>query len=312
VTRLLVASTGGHLRELTALAPRIWPPDANELWVTSDSEQSRSLLAGRRVRYVRHTPPRDCRSILVNTRAAWGLLDEDVDTVLSNGAGIAISFLPLAQAKGISSHYIECAARAEGPSMAGRIIERAGGVMVYTQYPELANSRWRYSGSAFDGFRPVEVPKPPALLTVFVTVGTLDFSFMGLLMRLQSILPKTTKVVVQAGTDSNRLDWPGATVSPMMGFDEIRANVAQADVVVAHAGIGSVLDALGGGKVPVLVPRVQSRGEHVDDHQSEMARHLADRGLAVVADSATISLNDLSRTLTKRVERVDQCRFVLQ
>lgn len=312
MTRMLVASTGGHLTELTVLAPRIWPPDPDELWVTFDSEQSRSLLAGRRVRYVRDTPPRDWRSVLVNTRAAWAMLDEGVDTVISNGAGIAVSFLPLARAKGISSHYIECSARAEGPSMAGRIIERAGGVSVYTQYPELANSRWKYSGSAFDGFRAVAVQRPPALRTVFVTVGTLDFSFMGLLTRLRSILPETVKVIVQAGTDSDRLNWPRAIIRSKMGFEEIRSTIKQADVVVAHAGVGSALGALDGGKVPVLVPRHQSLGEHVDDHQAEIARHLAERGLAVVGDSATVSLDDLLKTLPMRVAHAGQRRFVLQ
>ena len=101
MTRLMVASTGGHLTELALLAPRIWPPDPNELWVTFDSEQSRSLLAGRRVRFIRDTPPRDWRSALVNVRAAWNLLKSPFDTVISNGAAIAVSFLPLAQAKGI-------------------------------------------------------------------------------------------------------------------------------------------------------------------------------------------------------------------
>src|ERR1700734_2249957 len=65
-TRLLVASTGGHLVEMRALAPRLVPQARNEIWVTFDSHQSRSLLAYERVEFVRDTPPRDWRGVLFN------------------------------------------------------------------------------------------------------------------------------------------------------------------------------------------------------------------------------------------------------
>ena len=145
-----------------------------------------------------------------------------------------------------------------------------------------------------------------------MTVGTLDFSFMGLLTRLQAILPETVEVVVQAGSDGGRLDWPGASVRSKMGHEELRAHVDWADVVVAHAGIGSALTVLEAGKVPVLVPRTQRLGEHVDDHQAQIARHLAGRDLAVVATSDTIGLDDLSQALARSVERTGtERKFVL-
>jgi UDP-N-acetylglucosamine--N-acetylmuramyl-(pentapeptide) pyrophosphoryl-undecaprenol N-acetylglucosamine transferase len=310
---MLVASTGGHLIELALLAPRIWPPDNDEIWVTFDSEQSRSLLVGRRVSYIRDTPPRDWLSMLVNTRVAWDLLKDRVDTVISNGAGIAVSFLPLAAAKGISTHYIECSARVDGRSLAGRILERARGIKVYTQNPALADSRWLYSGSSFDGYQSADVARPPALRKIFITVGTLHFPFLRLLRRLQAILPATIDVVVQAGTDYKLLDWPRAEVTSRMSHEEIRWNVANADVVVAHAGIGSALGVLDAGKVPVLVPRSHRLGEHVDDHQEEIARHLSDRGLAVVAGSESITVDHLVQALDRKVERTGaQRRFILR
>jgi UDP-N-acetylglucosamine--N-acetylmuramyl-(pentapeptide) pyrophosphoryl-undecaprenol N-acetylglucosamine transferase len=123
-TRILIASTGGHLAEMLALAPRLAPASTDEVWVTFDSDQSRSLLEGRHVEFVRDTPPRDWRSVLNNVGAAQRILSKyNVGAVVSSGAGIALSFLPLARIKGIPTHYIESCARIDGPSLTGRLLQ---------------------------------------------------------------------------------------------------------------------------------------------------------------------------------------------
>jgi UDP-N-acetylglucosamine transferase subunit ALG13 len=57
-----------------------------------------------------------------------------------------------------------------------------------------------------------------------------------------------------------------------------------ADVVVAHSGVGSVLQQFALGNSPVLAVRRADRGEHVDNHQVELAATVAERGLATVLD----------------------------
>jgi UDP-N-acetylglucosamine--N-acetylmuramyl-(pentapeptide) pyrophosphoryl-undecaprenol N-acetylglucosamine transferase len=309
MTRLLVASTGGHLTELVLLAPRLSPPARDELWVTFDSKQSRTLLAGRNVRFIRDTPPRDWRGVLINTIAARQMLSgAGIDTVVSNGAGVALSFLPLARVKGIPTHYIECSARTEGPSVTGRTLQHLGGVRLYTQHQELTNARWRYAGSVFDSYEAVSVTSPPPLQSVVITIGTLDFSFQRLFDRLKSVLPAQVDVVVQAGPDTSRIDWPGARVEALMDPDELGQLIEQSDVVVTHAGIGSALMAFEAGKSPILVPRMKSHGEHVDDHQTQIARQFAERGLAVMADASTVDLDSFSAALGRCVKRAPERR----
>lgn len=314
MTRVLIASTGGHLSELVLLAPRLAPSVEDELWVTFDSKQSRTLLEGRRVLFIRETPPRDWRGVLANARVARTLFARmDVEMVVSNGAGVALSFLPLAAAKGIPAHYIECAARTTGPSLTGRILQRVRGVELYTQHCELACPRWRYAGSAFDSYEAVDLSPPPPLRTVVVTTGTLDFSFRRLFDRLRAVLPGSVEVVVQAGPDSGRLDWPGATVSATLAPDALSRLMRDADVVVAHAGIGSALMAFEAGKSPILVPRRKSHGEHVDDHQEQIAQKFSQSGLAVAAEASTVGSEHFSRVLSRRVERAHaEDRFALR
>jgi len=62
-----------------------------------------------------------------------------------------------------------------------------------------------------------------------------------------------------------------------------REKLAAADVVVAHAGMGTILSALEVG-VPVLVmPRRAALHEMRNDHQLATARRLGERGLVHVA-----------------------------
>jgi len=241
------------------------------------------------------------------------MLDAQIDSVISTGAGVALSFLPLANAKGIATHYIESSARVHAPSLTGRLLAMTRGISLYTQYPQLADSRWLYAGSVFDAFTAIDAEGPPPLRRVFITIGTLEFSFLGLLERLRAILPADVEVVVQAGSDGERIAWTGATVRSFMDPAAIRSEIAAAAVVVAHASIGSALAVLESGKVPVLIPRIARRHEHVDNHQMQIARYLSERRLAVSADAQTVTVEHLAEALARGVARREpEPPFVLQ
>lgn len=65
--------------------------------------------------------------------------------------------------------------------------------------------------------------------------------------------------------------------------EEFRDTLARARVIVAHAGMGTILTALQLG-IPVLVmPRRAALREQRNDHQLATARRLAERGLVHVA-----------------------------
>ena len=58
-------------------------------------------------------------------------------------------------------------------------------------------------------------------------------------------------------------------------------------MVVTHAGVGSILTCLLNGKRPVVVPRLAGLGEHVDDHQLELARRLRDIDVVTLVEDST-------------------------
>jgi UDP-N-acetylglucosamine transferase subunit ALG13 len=87
-------------------------------------------------------------------------------------------------------------------------------------------------------------------------------------------------IVVQRGP--SRLRPPGAEVVDFMLFDELSREMAYADAVVTHAGIGSVLLALMHGHQPIVMARQSNLGECVDEHQEQFAQRLDEEQIAVV------------------------------
>jgi UDP-N-acetylglucosamine transferase subunit ALG13 len=299
---LLVASSGGHLAELDALRPRLNVGAAVE-WVTFDTPQARSLLRGEVVHFVRFIAPRDARSILRNLRPALRILRAGrYSRVISTGSGVALVFIPLARAMGITCHYIESAARQDGPSLTARLLSPVPGVRFYSQSRTWTTSRWRYGGSVFDGYEPVAVGGS-SIRRVVVTLGTLSFGFRRLVERLITVLPAGADTLWQTGgTDVAGL---AIDAHDQLPAHELAAAMRAADVVVSHAGVGSALTILEAGHCPVLVPRTLARGEHVDDHQEAIAADLQRRGLAVCRDADELTFADLARASRLRAHRLE-------
>ena len=308
MTTLLVASTGGHLKQLHRLHRRLTGVERPFRWATFDTPQSRSLLEGETVEFVRFVGGRDPLNLLSNAPAAHRMMrDGEVRTVVSTGSSMALPFLALARGRRLRCHYIESAARSDGPSVTGRVMSGIPGVYLYSQYPGWATGRWRYRGSVFDSFR-AENPSERAsggLDRVVVTLGTYrGYGFLRLVRRLLEILPRDAEVLWQTGdTDVSSLGIEGHYAIPERDLTQA---MREAAVVVAHAGVGTALAALEVGKTPVLVPRRLAQGEHVDDHQTQIAQELARRGLSVSVEADALTHDHMLAAADRAVTTLPQ------
>lgn len=305
---LLVASTGGHLVELERLSRRFRPATDEVEWATFDDQQSRSMLDGQAVHHVSYIAPRGYSAAASVLRPATRLLRRGgFDRVISTGAAIAVPFLAAARSLGVQAHYVESAARTQGPSLTGRVLSRVPGVRLYTQHPEWAGHRWSYAGSLFDGYRSHRLDDPlQEAGRVVVTLGTMrGYGFRAAVARLTQVLPDVlapqADVLWQVGTS----DVSGLGIEPreLLPAAELSRAIAEADLVIAHAGIGSSITVLNSGRAPVLLPRRLARAEHIDDHQVLIADHLAERGLAVTADAEQLTAAQLRLAMTVGIRR---------
>ena len=123
---------------------------------------------------------------------------------------------------------------------------------------------------------------------IFVSVGTHEAPF-DRLLRAVGELRLDEELVVQFGPSAVRCE-RATTEFDYLPFEQMVELVRRARVVVTHAGVGSVMLALSNDKRPVVMARLRAFDEHVDDHQLELARRLADAGLVdLVGDAADLA-----------------------
>lgn len=304
---LLVASTGGHLKELHCLHQRLSHVAAPFRWVTFDTPQSRSLLDQESVDFVPFVDSRDLVNVMRNVSAARRILsDPELDTVVSTGAAVALPFMALARAKQLFCHYIESSTRADGPSITGRMLSRVPGINLYAQYPGWAGSGWKYRGSVFDSFQPAAPSPAPSsgLRKVVVTLGTCHHGFSRLIRRLVEVLPPEAEVLWQTGnTDTAGFDIAAHYELPER---DLKQAMREADLVISHAGAGTAIAALELDKCPVIAPRRVAMGEQIDDHQIQIARELDERGLAISVEADELRYQDLLDAAARGVSTVAQ------
>ncbi|SFR88443.1 UDP-N-acetylglucosamine transferase subunit ALG13 [Microbacterium sp. cf046] len=278
---MMVCSGGGHLKQLFTLSSRLGVDPEDQVWITFENGLSSSLLEGREVHYAPFVAPRDLRNLWrLRSLASRVMREHTYDRAFSTGSSPAVAVLPMAAAHGAEAHYIESAARADGPSMSGRILQRRRNVHTYTQYPSWQSSRWQYGGSIYDGFTAgPSSPVPSRIRKAVVTVGTQEgYSFDRLYDALVPLLADCDEVLWQTGSqDMSRWGIEGRDRVP---HAELNEAVREADVVIAHSGTGSAITAFEQGKFPILVPRLAKHGEHIDDHQLQIAAEMQRRGLA--------------------------------
>lgn len=303
MTTLLAASNGGHLKQLHRLRPRLRGVPEPFHWITFDTPQARSLLEGETVHYVPFIGGRDPKNVARNFPYARRILGEtEAEALVSTGSAIALPCFTVGRMRGRSCHWIESAARMEGPSLTGRMVSRLPGVRLYAQYESWAGGRWSFRGSVFDSFASAEATSssPPRIGKVVVTLGTYKGTpYTRIVRRLLEVLPPEVKVLWQTGaTDVAELGIESVYALPEKELSEA---MAAADVVITHAGVGTALAALEVGKCPVMAPRLAAHGEAVDDHQVQIAAELSKRGLAVTVAAEQITFEHLLEAAGRRV-----------
>jgi UDP-N-acetylglucosamine transferase subunit ALG13 len=102
--------------------------------------------------------------------------------------------------------------------------------------------------------------------------------------------------LMQTGTSAppaGVADW-----QPYLEFNALQAAMREAAAVVCHGGPGTILGARQLGAVPIVVPRRQRLGEHVDDHQVAFSRRLAAEGGVFLAETEADLYTLLDRVAT--------------
>lgn len=111
---------------------------------------------------------------------------------------------------------------------------------------------------------------------IFVSAGT-QFPFDRLIEMVDTLAGETDEeVVAQAIPD--KYEPKNFRLLGIIPQGEYTDLVNKCDLVVAHAGMGAIITAMRIGKPILVLPRLASKGEHRNDHQTSTARHLQQMG----------------------------------
>lgn len=144
---LLVCSSGGHVLQLLALSDA-WS-DTRRVWVSDDTSDVRSLLAGERLVLAHGPTARNIRSFLRNLVLAWRLHRRiSPSVVVTTGAATAVPFAWVGRLRGAKVVYVESLSRIDEPSLSLRLIGPVAH-RIYVQWPDLVPRvrRARYVGT---------------------------------------------------------------------------------------------------------------------------------------------------------------------
>lgn len=129
---------------------------------------------------------------------------------------------------------------------------------------------------------------------IFVTVGTHTQPFTRLIKKMDELAKEINELVIMQIGHSSYIP-KNATYFRFTDEQTYEGLLKDARLVVGHAGLGTILRVLELRKPIIVIPRLRKFGEHMDDHQVEIATILADRGyLAVIYD-----VRDLEQAINK-------------
>lgn len=128
---------------------------------------------------------------------------------------------------------------------------------------------------------------------IFVVTGT-QLPFDRLIRMLDEIAPQLDEEIVAQVNGSGYLPRHINTID-LLPPDEFDRLFSSARLIVAHAGIGTIITAMQQQKPIIIFPRIAALGEHRNEHQLATAEKMKEAGWVYVANTKE-ELSELLQT----------------
>jgi UDP-N-acetylglucosamine transferase subunit ALG13 len=131
---------------------------------------------------------------------------------------------------------------------------------------------------------------------IFVTVGTdQPFDRMMKVVDVWAAERARNDIFAQIGEGG----WQPRNIpfSQFLAPPDFKQRFVQARVIIAHAGMGTILSALSHGKPILVMPKLASLGEHRNEHQLATARRMMGLG------NVTVAFNEAE--LREKLDQID-------
>ena len=131
---------------------------------------------------------------------------------------------------------------------------------------------------------------------ILVLLGTQNNSFHRLLEEIEKNIENGTikdDVVVQAGYTKFESD--KMKIIDLMSKEQLEQFQDEADLIITHGGVGSIISSIEKEKKVIAVPRMHEYGEHVNNHQKEIVKDFNNKGYIIGIEK----VEDLQQAIIK-------------
>lgn len=117
---------------------------------------------------------------------------------------------------------------------------------------------------------------------ILVLLGTQNNSFCRLLEEIEKNIKDGTineDVIVQAGY--TKYETQNMKIFDLIPKEELEKLQKEANLIITHGGVGSIISSIEIGKKVIAVPRLHEYNEHVNNHQLEIVKDYNDKGYII-------------------------------
>lgn len=108
---------------------------------------------------------------------------------------------------------------------------------------------------------------------IFVTLGTQKFQFNRLLRMMDDLIENKKiheRVFAQIGNSDYLPQY--YEYCNFLSNNDYEEYIKNCDILVSHSGVGTIMTGLKYRRKIIVVPRLSKYGEHIDDHQTQIAQ----------------------------------------
>ncbi|SRR5574344_1298471 len=113
---------------------------------------------------------------------------------------------------------------------------------------------------------------------ILILLGTQDKPFERILKAVSKSIKSGNikdKVIAQVGCTKYDLD--DITCFDFKPKEEVQELIKEADMVITHGGVGTIIECISNDKKVIVVPRLKKYKEHTNDHQLQITKEFADK-----------------------------------
>ena len=145
---------------------------------------------------------------------------------------------------------------------------------------------------------------------IFVTLGTQKFQFNRLLRMMDDLIENKKiheRVFAQIGnSDYLPQYYEQCTFLSNNDYEEYIKNC---DILVSHSGVGTIMTGLKYRRKIIVVPRLSKYGEHIDDHQTQIAQSFSKLNYVLMYSDEDNNMEQLIvDATTKHFSNYSSCR----